>query len=96
VWILTKIHFVLLTILSQLLERFWPLLDWPLDYIVVFIDTKIDSINQEDIIVEDEMESYPFYGPTKDKSKLSSNPFQNVLLGDFILYPPSKNNYLFV
>ena len=45
---------------------------------------------------EDDPEPYPYYGPAKARPKPYYNPYQDVLLGDFVLCRPYDGHRLHV
>jgi hypothetical protein len=49
-----------------------------------------------DLILENDPESYPFYGLAKERSMPIFNSYHDMSLGDFVFCCPNHNNHLLV
>ena len=79
---------------STLVEGFWPISDWVRDHARTNVESVSALNNPEDVTPEDDVDTFPYCGPAKDRPRLTFNPFRDVLLGDFVLCRPSDNHYL--
>ena len=78
---------------AELQEGFWPITNWQCDHSNI-MSSGVGLDVSSDITPEDDPEPYPYCGPAKSWPKPSFNPYQDVLLGDFILCRPYDGHRL--
>ena len=78
---------------TLLQEGFWPMTNWQRDhaYSMSFGIGPDVSLNT---ILEDDLKPYPYCGHAKARPKPYFNPYQDVLLGDFVLCRPYNGHRL--
>jgi hypothetical protein len=74
-------------------EGFWPITDWQQDH-AASSQASTSTSGIPGMTPEDDLESFPFYGPAKERPRPNFNPFRDVLLGDFVLCRPSHKHHL--
>ena len=79
--------------LTLLQEGFWPMTNWQQDHMCSMSSWVRHDVSP-DTTLEDDLESYPYYGPTKAQPKPCFNPYRDVLLGDFVLCRPCDGQRL--
>ena len=78
--------------MKNALELFWPTTNWQRDHAC-----SMSSEVQHDVspdTIEDDLEPYPYCGPTIARPKPCFNPYRDVFLGDFVLCRPCNGHRL--
>ena len=81
---------------TLLQEGLWSLFDWTRDHGSAFSKEGANPNNSIETMPEDNTKPSSYYGPAKDRPRLTFNSFKDVLLGDFVFCLPYHNNYLLV
>ena len=78
---------------TVLQERFWPMTNWQRAR-MCSMSSGVRHDVSPDTTPKDDPEPYPYCGPTKVRPKPCFNPYQDVLLGDFVLCRPCDGHRL--
>ena len=73
--------------LTLLQEGFWPMTNWQRDHVCSMFSGVRHHVSPN-TTPEDDPEPYPYCDSAKARPKPSFNPYQDVLLGDFVLCRP--------
>ena len=74
-------------------EGFWPMINWQQDHMCSMFSGVGHDVSP-DTTPEDDLEPYPYCGLAKARSKPCFNPYQDVLLRDFVLCRPCDGHRL--
>ena len=78
---------------AKLQEGFWPITNWQRNHSNI-MSSGFGLDVSSDITPKDDPEPYPYCGPAKSWPKPSFKPYQDVLLGDFVLCRPCDGHRL--
>ena len=81
--------------LNKLQEGFWLISDWRKEHARSCL-VENGPTHSADLTPEDDLESYPFCNPAKERLRPNFNPYHDILFRDFVLNHPSHNNHLHV
>ena len=80
---------------AELQEGFWPITNWQYDHANI-MSSGVGLDVSSNTTPEDDPEPYPYCSPAKSRPKPCFNPYQDVLLGDFVFCRPCDGHRLFV